>query len=197
MAAEGGFFLGALGAAIVAIYMPGPPILVIIVGMLTAGIIGSLVCAIPGFLKVKWNSSELVVSLMLNYVALYFGTFIFNQFAKDPNSAYKASLPFQDGVNLGKLIPKTRLHAGIFIVIVAVVLVYIFMFKTKWGYKLRVVGSNLKFGQYVGIGTAGVIMMAQLLGGFIAGVGGATEMLECIHVFSGQRFQDTDLTAWC
>ena len=59
----------------------------------------------------------------------------------------------------------------------AVILVYIFMFKTKWGYKLRVVGSNLRFGQYVGIGTAGVIMMAQLLGGFIAGVGGATEML--------------------
>ena len=128
MAAEGGFFLGALGAAMVAIYMPGPPILVIITAMLTAGIIGSLVCAVPGFLKVKWNSSELVVSLMLNYVALYFGTFIFNQFAKDPNSAYKASLPFRDGVSLGKLIPKTRLHAGIFIVAVAVILVYIFMF---------------------------------------------------------------------
>lgn len=177
MAAEGGFFLGALGAAIVAIYMPGPPVVVIITAMITAGMIGAFVCAIPGFLKVKWNSSELVVSLMLNYVALYFGTFIFNQFAKDPNSAYKASLPFRDGVNLGKLIPKTRLHAGIFIVIVAVILVYIFMFKTKWGYKLRVVGSNLRFGQYVGIGTAGIIMMAQLIGGFIAGVGGATEML--------------------
>ena len=177
MAAEGGFFLGALGAAITAIFMPGPPILVIIVAMLVAGMIGSLVCAIPGFLKVKWNCSELVVSLMLNYVALYFGTFIFNQFAKDPNSAYKASLPFRDGVSLGQLIPKTRLHFGIVIVAVFVVITYVFMYKTKWGYKLRVVGSNIKFGKYVGIGTAGIIMMAQLIGGFIAGVGGATEML--------------------
>lgn len=177
LAAEAGFFLGALGAAIVAIHFPGPPIVVIIMAMITAGVIGSLMCAIPGILKVKWNCSELVVSLMLNYVSLYFGTFIFNQFAKDPNSAYKASLPFQDGVGLGKLIPKTRLHAGIFIVAVFVILTWFFMYKTKWGYKLRVVGSNLKFGQYVGLGTAGIIMMAQLVGGFIAGVGGATEML--------------------
>lgn len=177
MAAEGGFFLGALGAAIIAIYMPGPPAVVIAAAVLAAGVIGALVCAIPGYLKVKWNSSELVVSLMLNYVALYFGTFIFNQFAKDPNTAYKASLPFRDGVNLGNLIPKTRLHGGIFIVLIFVVLTYIFMYKTKWGYQLRVVGSNIKFGQYVGIGTAGIIMMAQLIGGFIAGAGGATEML--------------------
>lgn len=177
MAAEGGFFLGALGAAMIAIYMPAPPVIVILAAMLTAGVIGAFVCAIPGFLKVRWNCSELVISLMLNYVALYFGTFIFNQFAKDPSSAYKASLPFQKGVSLGTIIPKTRLHGGVFIVLVFVFLTYIFMFKTKWGYKLRVVGSNLKFGQYVGIETAGVIMMAQLIGGFIAGVGGATEML--------------------
>ena len=177
LAVEGGFFLGALGAAIIAIYMPGAPILVIITAMLIAGVIGALVCAIPGILKVKLGSSELVVSLMLNYVCLYFGTFIFNQVAKDPASAYKASLPFRSGVNLGNLIPRTRLHAGLFIVIVFVLLVYIFMYKTKWGYRLRVVGSNINFGKYVGMSTGGVIMMSQMTGGFIGGVGGATEML--------------------
>ena len=177
LASEGGFFLGALTSAIVAIYMPLPPVLSIILALFLAGIVGSLVCGIPGICKVKWNSSELVLSLMLNYVALYIGTFIFNQVAKDPSSAYSASFPFREGVNLGNLIPKTRLHYGLFLVAVFVVFTWQFIYKTKWGMKLRIVGENLKFGKYVGIGTTGIIMMPQLLGGFIAGVGGGAEML--------------------
>jgi len=177
LAAEGALFMGALTAAILAIYMPGPPIIVIIASMIAAGIVGSLVCAIPGFLKIKWNCSEMVVSLMLNYVVLYFGTYIFNQVARDPDSAYKASFKFREGVNLSNIIPRTRLHAGIFIMLVFVVLTYIFVFKTKWGYKLRVTGSNIHFAKCAGISVAGVIMSSQLIGGFIAGVGGSTEML--------------------
>lgn len=177
LAAEGALFMGALMSAIIAIYMPGPPIIVIVVGMIAAGITGALVCAIPGVLKIKWNCSEMVISLMLNYVMLYFGTYIFNQVAKDPDSAYKASYKFREGVSLGNIIPRTRLHAGIFIVAVFVVVTYIFMFKTKWGYKLRMTGSNIHFAKCAGIGVAGVIMSSQLIGGFIAGVGGSTEML--------------------
>lgn len=177
LAAEGGFFMGALAAAILAIYMPGPPIIVIIVAMIAAGIVGSLVCAIPGVLKIKWNCSEMVVSLMLNYVMLYLGTYIFNQVARDPDSAYKASYKFREGVNLSNIIPKTRLHTGIFIMLVFVVLTYIFIFKTKWGYRLRVTGSNIHFAKCAGVSVAGVIMSSQLIGGFIAGVGGSTEML--------------------
>jgi ABC-type uncharacterized transport system, permease component len=177
LAAEGSLFLGALTAAILAIYMPGAPILVIITAMLAAGIVGALVCAIPGILKVKWNCSEMVVSLMLNYVVLNFGTYIFNQVARDPASAYKASYKFREGVSLSNILPRTRLHTGIFIMLFFVVLTYIYVFKTKWGYKLRVTGSNLFFAKCAGIGVTGVIMSSQLIGGFIAGVGGSTEML--------------------
>lgn len=177
LAAEGALFMGALVAAITAIYLPGPPLLVILAGMLAAGIVGAMVCAIPGLLKIKYNCSEMVISLMLNYVMLYLGTYIFNQVARDPDSAYKASYTFREGVNLGNVIPRTRLHAGIFIVMAFVVLTYIFMFKTKWGYKLRMTGSNIHFAKCAGISVAGVIMSSQLIGGFIAGIGGSTEML--------------------
>jgi len=145
--------------------------------MIAAGITGAIVCAIPGMLKIKWKCSEMVVSLMLNYVMLYFGTYIFNQVARDPNSAYKASYTFREGVTLSNIISGTRLHSGIFIVIFFVIATYIFMFKTKWGYKLRVTGSNINFAKCTGIGVAGVILSSQLIGGFIAGVGGSTEML--------------------
>lgn len=177
LAVEGGFFLGALGAAIVAINFKGSSLLGILLALLIGGIIGAVICLIPSLINIKLGASELVISLMLNYVALYLGTFIFNLLAKDPSSAYHASYEFRKDISLGRLVPKTRLHAGLIIVIVFVILTYIFMYKTKWGYKLRVVGSNSKFGKYVGFNTASVIISSQLLGGFIGGVGGATEMI--------------------
>lgn len=177
LAVEGSFFLGALIAALVAIYFKGSPLLGILLALAIGGVTGALVCVIPSLFKIKWNASELVISLMINYVSLYLGIFIFNVFAKDPNSAYQASIPFNKGINLGNLLPKTRLHYGLLIVIFFVVFSYVIMYKTRWGYKLRVVGNNLKFGKYVGFKTSGIILGSQLLGGFIGGVGGATEML--------------------
>lgn len=176
LATEGGFFLGALTSAIIAIYMPGASIIVLTLAMVAGGLTGAVVCMIPGALKIKWGCSEMVVSLMLNYVCLYIGTFIFKQVARDPNSAYQASYTFRTTLSQG-IIKSTRLHTGIFIVAAFVVLTWLLMYKTKWGYRLRITGSNLNFARCVGVGTTGVILSAQLVGGFIGGVGGATEML--------------------
>lgn len=177
LAAEGGMYLGALIAAIIAIFMPGPPIVVVITCLMAGGLVGAVVCFIPGILKVTWNVSELVVSLMLNSVVLFFGTFIFNKVARDQNSAYAASYTFKEGVNLSQLVKNTRLHSGIFIVAIFVIFTYLFIYKTKWGYKLRITGSNIKFAKSSGIKTTAVILSSQLIGGFIAGVGGSTEMI--------------------
>ncbi|MGC7323292.1 hypothetical protein RBA16_27760, partial [Mycobacteroides abscessus subsp. massiliense] len=76
MAAEGSFLLGGLGASIVAVKFALPagihPVIAIIGGML----FGAVLCAIPGILKVVWNANEVVSSLMLNYIALFFGNYI-------------------------------------------------------------------------------------------------------------------------
>lgn len=183
LAAEGALFFGALISAMVAIYMPGPSLLVKMTAILAAGFAGAMVTVIPGILKIKWKCSEMVVSLMLNYVVLYFSTFLFNQTIKDPNSAYKTSFPFQDGVTLQNLIPRTRLHSGIFLLILFIVLTYTFIYKTKWGYQLRITGSNIKFAQCSGIKVTAIILLSQLLGGMIAGVGGGTEMLGIYNRF--------------
>lgn len=177
LATEAAMFIGALVAAITAIFLPGPPIFVLAMSMLFAGAVGSLITLFPGFLKVKWNVSELVVSLMLNSVMLYIGIFIFNTFIRDKDSAYAASYPFREGVNLGKLIPRTNLHNGIFIALIFVALSYILIYKTAWGYKLRVTGNNLLFAKTSGIGTTSILLSSQCVGGFIGGVGGSVEML--------------------
>lgn len=184
LAVEGGFYLGALTAAIVVINLNLPPVLAIIIAMICAMVVSAFVCLIPSYFSIKWEASELVISLMLNYVCLYIGLYIFNHTIKDTNSAYQASTPFPEGISLGRLIPKSRLHGGLFIVLVVVVITAILLYRTKWGYSLRVVGNNEKFGRYAGMGTAGIILSSQLLGGSIAGLGGATEMIGMY-----QRFQ--------
>jgi simple sugar transport system permease protein len=191
LAAEGSLFMGGLVAAICAIKIQASPVIVITISIFLGGLAGALVCAIPGWLKVKWGASEMVVSLMLNYVVLYLGTFIFNMTIKDPNTAYKASFKFPTGVSLPELIPHTNLHFGFIIMILFVVLVYIFMYKTKWGYKLRVTGSNIHFAKSAGLSVFSIIMMSQLLGGFVAGVGGVVEILGMF-----QRFQWSSLPGY-
>lgn len=177
LAAEGALYFGSLVAATIAIFMGGHPIFVTIVAILSAGVVGSIITAIPGYLKVKWNVSELVVSIMLNTIILYFGTYLFNHYIRDINSAYAASYPFRDGVGLPVLLKNTRLHLGIVIVAIFVIAVNFFINKTKWGYKIKVTGNNEEFAKSVGMNTPRIIMLAQLVGGFVAGIGGGVEML--------------------
>ena len=177
LAAEGSLYMGGLVAAMVAIFSPFPPLISIIIAIILAGFAGIIITAIPGYLKIKVGTSVLVISLMLNTVVLYFGTFLFNMFLRDPNSAYASSYVFRTGNTLMKIIPKTRLHSGFIVMILFVILTTIFLNKTKWGYKISLTGRNKNNANFVGINVPGMIMLSQCVGGFIAGIGGGIEML--------------------
>lgn len=191
LAAEGGMYMGGLVAATTVIYLDVPPALSMFLALILAAIVGAMVTFIPGYLKVKWDTSVLVISLMLNTVILYLGTFLFNVYLRDPNSAYASSLVFRPGTELPVLITGTRLHAGLLIMIGAVILTAVFLNKTKWGNQITVTGSNLNFAKNAGIKTGGIILLAQIVGGLIAGVGGGVEMLGLYT-----RFQWMDLPGY-
>ncbi len=191
MGAEGGFFLGALAAAGTATSINLPGILGIIVPVLVGGLVGAVVCAIPAFLKVIWGASELVSSLMLNYVALYLGLYILNGFMRDKSFGALASYPLPANSKLPRIIQGTSLHAGIFVVILLIVLSYIFIFKTSTGMKIRMLGQNQEFARYSGIKVGGVVLLSQLIGGMIAGIGGSIEVMGMYG-----RFQWTSLPGY-
>lgn len=88
LAAEGALYFGSLVAATIAIFMGGHPIFVTIVAILSLWGGRQYYNRNSGYLKVKWNVSELVVSIMLNTIILYFGTYLFNHYIRDINSAY-------------------------------------------------------------------------------------------------------------
>ncbi|WP_097026738.1 ABC transporter permease [Clostridium peptidivorans] len=186
MISEGAFFIGGVAASFIAVKVILPMGIHPIVAILFGGIIGALAGFVPGILKTKWNASELVSSLMLNYVCLYLGLYVINNIIRDPNSGFMASFIFNETAMFKKIIPGTRIHAGIFVAIIFVILTYLFMYRSKWGYALRMTGLNENFARYSGINTKKVILYSQLLGGFIAGLGGGTEVLGMYQRFQWQ-----------
>lgn len=175
--AEGQFFLGAVVATIIGIVLEVPPIIHIPLVLLFSLLAGGSVGFISGYLKVQWGASELVSSLMMNYVCLKLGIYIINNFFLDTAAGALVSLPIRKTAWLQQFIPSTRIHWGIFIVIAVVILVYYFLYFTKLGYALRMTGINEDFANYSGIKTTSVILFSHFLSGALAGLGGAVEIL--------------------
>lgn len=187
MISEGVFYVGGVVASIVAIQFPLPPYIHPIVALVLAGLVGGVIATIPSMIKLKWNASELVSSLMMNFILLNIGLYIINNYFRDINAGAMASWRFLDSARFSVILEGTRLHSGLFIVIVVWVLATFFVNKTKAGYKLNVTGENIIFAKYSGIKTSLVIISSQFLGGFIAAVGGATEALGMYDRFKWQE----------
>ncbi|MEG0541202.1 MAG: ABC transporter permease [Angelakisella sp.] len=187
LAAEGTLFFGALIASVVAIYLQLPPVLHTIVCIAVAMLVGGLAMLIPAVLKTKLGASEMVSSLMLNYILLQLGVYLLNYYYADRTQGATMSYPFQPTAKIAKLIPKTNLSWGIVIALVATVLVSLFLYRTKWGYAIRIVGLNKSFAKYSGIKVGATVIMCQVIGGLLAGMGGAVEVLGYYNRFEWKQ----------
>jgi len=178
MGAEGGIMLGAFVTALVAIYVPVPggllPIVAILIGAAAVGVM----MLIPSILKVKMGVSEMVCSLMMNYVVMYFIKYTLNTHLADKTRGQIMTFPFQENAAIPQLIDNgSKLSWGFVVGIVFVILTALFMYRTRWGYSIRMIGINQEFAKYSGMKVGGVIILAQVLGGMLAGMGGGIEML--------------------
>lgn len=178
MAVEGGFTVGALGATIVAVYLNvGNSPLHIFLCCLLGGVFGMLACFVPAIMYVKFNSKPIVSSLMINYVCMYIALGLINHPMRDNGAGYNASYPFADTAVLPKLVERTDIHLGLIVGIAVIIFSYIYLYRSKNGYEIRMVGMNSAFATYCGMPVKRVIMKSQLIGGFLAGLGGAIEVL--------------------
>lgn len=187
LASEGAFYASGAIASMFVLSTNLPAVISPILAILLGGVVGAVIVVIPALLKQKWGASELVSSLMLNYIALYFTRYFINNVFKDPGCGFNATYKLPENSVLSRLIPGTRIHTGLIIVIITTILCIIFMEKTKHGYELMQVGRNRHFAKYVGINTSAVVLMSQVVGGFIAGLGGAVETLGMYSRFQWQN----------
>ena len=182
MGAEGGIMLGAFASAMAAIYLPLPAGLHPVVAVLIGGLVVAVVMLLPAVLKAKLNVSEMVCSLMLNYIIMYVIKFLMNTFLADKSKGQVMSFPFRGTsaiapISSDPIFTGSKLTWGFVIAVLAVILCGLFMYRSRWGYAIRLIGINQEFAKYSGIRVGSVIVLSQVLGGFLAGVGGGIEML--------------------
>ena len=178
--AEGQMAMGILGFTSVALALPDLPKQILLPFALLAGVVtGGLWGFIPGILKAKLQVSELLSTVMLNYIAAQFYSFCLRVPMLDPAEALSGagtpqSARLSANVEIGRI--TGRLHYGIFIALVLAILVYFFLWKTSFGYKMRASGSERRAARYGGISVPSYITLAMVISGAFAGLAGGVEI---------------------
>ncbi|MBA4420618.1 MAG: ABC transporter permease [Anaerolinea sp.] len=184
---EGQIIVGALAATAFSINFPQLPRwfllpLTILMGTLAGAVWGG----IPGTLKARLGVNEILSTVMMNAIALQLANYLLRGPMIDPAEieagtriAQSALLP--KAVWLDKLVPKTLLHSGAILAVVLAVVVYIFLWRTSIGYRIRAVGLNPNASRYAGIPVKLYQMLALTLGGAFAGTAGAIEVIGVQH----------------
>jgi ABC-type uncharacterized transport system permease subunit len=168
---EGQIMMGAMAAAFVALnfsYLP-KPILLLAMGI-AAMIAGGIWALIPAIFKAKMGTNETIFTLMLNYVAIKFVTYLQYGPWKDPNSqGFPKIETFQDNAILPSVF---GVNIGWIIALILLVAIYIFINHTKKGYEITVVGESLPTAKYAGMNITSIIITAMFLSGGLCGLTG-------------------------
>jgi ABC-type uncharacterized transport system permease subunit len=174
-----------------------PAILLVPLCILTAIAVGGLWGAIPGFLKDKFGSHEVINTIMLNFIAVALVSYFTQYYYRIPGDPILQTAPIGEAAHIPRIsqfIPGmpdfVPLSVAFLLAIVMCVLVYIFLWKTKWGYELRAVGQNPSAAEYGGISPQKQIIIAMSISGGLAGMVAISEVLGnrylYYHDFSGE-----------
>lgn len=194
--AEGQFFLGAWGASAVVLlpmitdqtprWLTIP--MMVVAGMLCGGLWGF----IPGFLKAKFKVSEVISTLMLNYIAVAWNNFFI--FAIWTEGGFQMSKMFPKNAWLPRLtdlsqeIPLFRgltTHFGLVLAVLASVMVWFILYRSRWGYEIRLIGDNPRAANYAGVSITRNTVLVMVLSGALAGLAGMSEITGVVHRLQG------------
>ena len=181
--AEGQFFIGAFAASVIVLAPVLPaetPGWIFIPVMMIAGLIGGALWGfLPGYLKAKFNVNEIITTLMMNYIAIewnnffIFGVWSEGGFQMSPRFPKTAWLPRL--ADYAREIPEfggLTLHLGLVFGPIAAVIVWFVLYRSKWGYEIRLAGDNPKAARYAGINIARNTVLVMMLSGGLAGLAG-------------------------
>ncbi len=151
--------------------------------------VGGALAMVPAIGREKLKVSEMVTSIIMNYMLLYLSLWLLKMFFTDRGQAFLCSPMYPDNGKFFQLISGTNLHAGIFISIIGWVIACLMYDRMRIGTKIRICGSNGMFAKYSGLNTTKVILIAQLIGGLYAGAAA------CVDAFGMYtRYQYSTLT---
>ena len=175
--AQGQFYLGALAASSTSLVLgerlPGAPALVLVaLAALAAGTLGG---AFVGWAKARFNSNEFLVSMMSTYVALALMNWALRTVLMEAKHEYPQTDTFAARLFLPKLVQGTRLHAGFPLALLAAMLIWLLLYRTALGYRIRAVGQNPVAARQAGIDARRLSIATFCMAGALAGLAGLTE----------------------
>ena len=176
--AEGQFILGTIGASSVAMHATADSSSSVVVPVLLAGTAaGMLWAGVTALLRDRFNANEILVSLMLVYVAEQVLSYLVQGPWKDPNGYnFPQTITFLAQTRVPRLLAGSRANWGIVIALVSVVLAWLFVHKTHAGYRLEVSGLAPRAARYAGFSSRGALWTALLVSGGMSGLAGALEV---------------------
>ncbi|SFF42566.1 simple sugar transport system permease protein [Paenibacillus algorifonticola] len=179
MGSEGQMVLGALSAAVTAIYLPGPAWFKLVAALLAGVIAGGLWSAFAGWLDARFRMNLLITTLLLNYIASLFAGYVVSYPLMDRSgsAAMAQTVMVDKSVWLPKLFQGMSLHAGfLFALIGAIALAWFMRYMVK-GYEIRMMGGNPLFASYGGVNRGRLMLYSMFVSGGFAGLAGAGEVL--------------------
>ena len=175
--AEGQLLLGAIAGGGLALAFEQSESPLLLPAMIVAGALGGMAwAAIPAWLRTRFNANEILVSLMLVYVATYLLSWLVHGPWRDPEGFnFPQSKLFHDAALLSPLVEGLRVNAGLFVSLAVIALGYVFMQRSLAGFQMRVAGLAPAAANYAGISAKRTIWMSMLIGGACAGIAGVQE----------------------
>ena len=183
--AEGQLYIGAFICAVVGIHLSSWPAWVLVpIACLAAFLAGAGWGAIPGYLKARFGSHEVINTIMLNFIAVALTSYFVQYYYKPAGDPLQQTGPIGQNAHmprLGEIIPgipeRIPLNLAFVLALLACAAVYYFLWRTRWGYEIRVTGANPAAAEYAGINTRRQIIMAMAISGGLAGMVGINEVL--------------------
>ena len=184
--AEGQLYAGALAAVAVGGLHAGvndgtgfalSPWLLFPLMMAAAALAGALLLLGPALLKSRLGVDEVVTTLLLNFIVLLFVSLMLDGPMKDASAmGWPQSVVLQDGVQLGKLVERSRLHSGLLWALVLAAALWLLLNRTTLGFEIRAVGANARAARFAGLPVGWTTAAVALISGALAGLAGAIEV---------------------
>jgi general nucleoside transport system permease protein len=175
--AEGQLLAGAVAAAGLGMVLGPLPVWlnipIMLVGGFAAGVLWAL---LPALLKVKLAVDEVVTTLLMNTIILFFISWLLNGYWRDPVSGWPQSATLAASTVFPKLIPRSRLHLGFIVALLVIIIIYFVIKRTALGLRMRAVGLGKDAAHFAGVKVGRTMLIAALVSGGIAGLAGVGEV---------------------
>lgn len=180
---EGQVVLGGLCCALVAQHIGGTGGVAQLLALLAAAATGALWIAVPTYLRVRFNTNEILTTLMMNYIAQNLALYLVNSHFKDPTSGATETPPLRHAVWLGSILRPSQANIGVFIVIGIAVVTWIVFDRTRVGRRMEAGGLQPAFAEYLGIRSSLYLTGSMLVSGALAGLAGGIAILGISHAY--------------